>query len=167
MALARYRRGMAKTKDQKEAIKKREKLAEPAADPMALDNDPEEPPRDSKSWHPWAYSRAFARGIERATGCPFTPPPFKEPKPIMIALLRTHCKGADGKLLRGDDTLQWIENVVCDFRTTADERAYGFGVLGWSPMAFARWLDAGRPKAHAMHGTTAPDRRAHIAVRKA
>jgi hypothetical protein len=158
---------MAKTKDQKEAIRVREKLAEPAVDPMTIENDPEEPPRDSKLWHPWAYSRAFARGIEKATGRPFTPPPFKEPKPIMIALLRTHCKGIDGKLLRGEDTLRWIEDVVCDFRQHADERAYGFGVLGWSPMAFARWLDAGRPKAQTSQSTTASDRRAHIAVRKA
>jgi hypothetical protein len=162
---------MARTKDQSDAIKKRQKLAE-VADPMA---EPElhTPKEGTSAWFYYRYGQAYARGMTRASGRPFTPPTVAGPLSIMVQLLRTHCRGDDGKTLRGESVIDWIENVACDFRTVADEREYGRGHSAWSPAAFARWLDSGRPKLPASSvsrgshsSTTAPERRAHITIKK-
>ena len=156
---------MAKTKDQKEAIRVRSKLAE-NPDPMTHD-DATEPRRGTSAWFFWAYSQAYARGISKASGKPSTPPIVAGPTSTLVQTMIVHARDVDGNKLRGEAVLEWLENVVCDFRTHADERDYGRGIHAWGPSAFARWLDAGRPKVGATQGTTAPDRRAHIAVRKA
>lgn len=156
---------MAKTKDQKEAIRVRSKLAE-NPDPMASDGATE-PRKGTSAWFFWAYGQAYARGISKATGKPTTPPVVPGPRSTLVQAMIVHCRGTDGKQLRGEAAIEWLENVVCDFKTFADERDYGRGIHAWGPAAFARWLDAGRPKANASQSTTAADRRAHIAVRKA
>lgn len=156
---------MPKTPDQKAAIKKREKLATPA-DPMAAEPLERVPREGTSEWYFYQYGQAYARGMAKATGRPFTPPIVAGPQCLMIKLLQTHCRGEDGKILRGKDTLEWIENVVCDFRLNANEREYGYGNHAWSPSAFARWLDNGLPKANATPQSQAAERRAHIAIRK-
>jgi hypothetical protein len=162
---AGYRRNMAKTKDQTKAIRRRSKLAD-NPDPMATP-DATEPNKGTSAWFFWAYGQAYARGISKATGKPSTPPVVAGPNSTLVQTMIVHARDADGKKLKGEAVLEWLENVVCDFKTHADERDYGRGIHAWGTAAFARWLDAGRPKAHVIQGATAPDRRAHISVRKA
>lgn len=143
------------------AIKERTKIAAPV-DPMADESDGE-PRRDSSQWHFWAYGKAFADGISRASGLPCTRPIVAGPKSVMVQLLRAHCKEEHGTQIRGADVITWIENVVYDFRSQADAREYGFGQSAWSPSAFARWLDKGRPVLTLARPMPS---RAHIAVKK-
>jgi hypothetical protein len=152
--------------DQKAAAKKRTKIAKPPKqiDPMA-DDIPERVPREGSSeWHFYQYGKAFARGMTKATGRPFTAPVVAGPQGVMVKLLVAHCRNEDGKLLKGQAVIEWLENVVYDFRSKANERDYGFGNAAWSPSAFARWLDNGRPTTTlARPGSAA---RAHIAVKQ-
>lgn len=156
---------MRRTKEQNEAIKKRTKLSEREADPMAAD-ETNEPRKGTSAWFFWAYSQAYARGMSKATGRPFTPPSVPGPQSPLVQTLRAHCKDQNNDLIRGEAVLEWIENVVCDFRLNADDRDYGRGNLAWSPTAFARWLDAGRPSFVMTLPTTAQSRREHITVKK-
>lgn len=155
---------MARSKDQDTAIKKRTKLAE-CADPMATP-DAVAPKEGTSARFFWEYGQAFARGISKATNRPTTAPVVAGPTSIMVQLLRAHCKDESGVLLKGAAVLEWLENVVHDFRSQADEREYGRGRMGWSPNEFARWLDNGRPVANAPRPGAAAAR-AHIAVKKA
>jgi hypothetical protein len=156
---------MRKTKDQKAAISKREKLALPA-DPMAATAQERIPREGTSEWHFYQYSQAYSRAMTMATGRPFTPPMVAGPKSVMVQLLITHCHDEEGGKHRGAAVIEWIENVVQDFRSSADEREYGYGNQGWAPSAFARWLDNGRPKANAPRPGANAAGRAHIAVKK-
>jgi hypothetical protein len=148
------------------AAKTRAKIAKPpkSVDPMADDTDGE-PQRDSTQWHFWAYGKAYADGISRASQQPYTRPVVAGPKSIMVQLLRAHCKDEHGKTLRGPDVLEWLENVAHDFRSKANEREYGFGQHAWSPQAFSNWLNNGRPTMTLSRPGTAAAR-AHIAVKQ-
>lgn len=155
--------------DPKTTIAKRTKIAKPAKplDPMADDTDGE-PSRDSPRWHLWAYGKAYADGITQATGHPFTRPVVATagPNSTLLRALQAHCKDENGKLLRGPSVLEWIKNVVAEFRSKANERDYGFGQLAWSPVAFARWLDNGRPTMALSRPGSSSAARAHIAVKQ-
>lgn len=155
--------------DQKAVAAKRAKIAKPPKqlDPMADDTDGE-PPRDSSRWFLWAYGNAYAEGMTQATGHAFTRPVVATagPNSVLLRALQAHCRDENGKLLRGQAVLEWIRNVVTEFRSKANERDYGFGQLAWSPVAFARWLDNGRPTmALSRHGSSSAAR-AHIAVKQ-
>lgn len=155
--------------DQKAAAKARTKIAKPpkSLDPMADDTDGE-PPRDSSRWHFWAYGKAYADGISRASGQPYTRPMVAATGPhnVLVRALRAHCKDENGALYRGEAVLDWIRNVVFDFRSKANERDYGFGQSAWSPTAFARWLDNGRPTMTLSRPGSSSAARAHIAVKQ-
>lgn len=153
--------------DQKAAAKKRAKIAKQPKqiDPMADDTDGE-PPRNSSQWHFWAYGKAYADGISRASGLPFTRPVVAGPKSVMVELLRAHCRDEKGQQIRGPAVLEWLENVAYDFRSKANERDYGVGQFAWSPSAFARWLDNGRPTTALTRPGSSFAARAHIAVKQ-
>lgn len=153
--------------DQKAAAKARAKIAKPPKqlDPMADDTDGE-PFRDDPKWYPWAYGKHYADGISRASGVPFTRPNVAGPNDVMIRLLQKHCVDENGKRLRGDAVLVWLDNVAFDFRSKANERDYGFGQFAWSPSAFARWLDNGRPAMTLARPGSSAAARAHIAVKQ-
>jgi len=152
-----------------ETAKTRAKIAKPPKqlDPMADDTDGE-PSRESPQWHFWAYGKAYADGISRASGQPYTRPVVAAsgPHSVLIRALRAHCKDENGVLYRGEVVLDWIKNVVFDFRSKASERDYGFGQFAWTPSAFARWLDNGRPTMALSRPGSSSAARAHIAVKQ-
>ena len=151
-----------------EAEKVRVKIAKPPKqrDPEADDANGE-PPRESPQWRLWSYGKAYADGMTQATGHPFTRPlvAVAGPNDVLLRALQAHCKDETGKQLRGPLALEWIKDVVAEFRAKASERDYGFGQLAWSPVAFARWLDNGRPTM-ALSRPSAAAARAHISVKQ-
>lgn len=154
--------------DQKAAAKARAKIAKPPKQLDPMDDANGEPPRESPRWFLWAYGNAYAEGITRATGHPFTRPVVATagPNDVLLRALQAHCKDENGKLLRGPPVLEWIKGVVAEFRSKANEREYGFGQLAWSPIAFARWLDNGRPTMALSRPGSSAAARAHIAVKQ-
>ncbi len=122
-------------------------LPEPIADEdAALSSTPK---RTSKSYHFRRYAAAFANGISRAIGGPFSEPTVRGGQDPLVKLCNAHAEGR-----RGDELLEWISATTKEFRLNAPENEVKYHG-GWSPRGLQWWLDNDKPmKSEPKHGRT-------------
>ena len=99
-----------------------------------------EPSRDAK------YMAAYVRGIEGGKRGPYVPPGTLADQGRLNVALAKFGRDGDGKALRGEALLGWIEDAASDFATDVtrlsqeDPRQVEF-FSGFAAKGFVRWLN--------------------------